>query len=93
MIRPINLLYPLETTPVSGELNSDLLPQEQFQNFRICQRYVEFSEISWEHVEIVRSMQNILELSRTLKGTLKNIPEHMRIIMNIHEHYMDYSEN
>ena len=30
MIRPINLLYPLETTPVSGELNSDLLPQEQF---------------------------------------------------------------
>ena len=29
--RPINLLYPLETAPVSDELNSDPLPQEQIQ--------------------------------------------------------------
>ena len=29
--RPINLLYPLETAPISDELNSDPLPQEQIQ--------------------------------------------------------------
>ena len=29
--RPINLLYPLETAPVSDELNSDPLPHEQIQ--------------------------------------------------------------
>ena len=27
--RPINLLYPLKTAPVSDELNSDFLPHEQ----------------------------------------------------------------
>ena len=29
--RPINLLYPLETAPVSDEFNSDPLPSEQIQ--------------------------------------------------------------
>ena len=31
MNRPINLLYPLETTPVFDELNSDPLPPDKIQ--------------------------------------------------------------
>ena len=38
-------------------------------------------------------MQNILKLSKTFKGTLKNIPGYTRITLNIDEHYKKYSGN
>ena len=55
--------------------------------------YMEISGISWKHVDIPRIMHNIFELTTTFKGTLKYILEHMRIIMNIQEHYMHDSGN
>lgn len=54
---------------------------------------MEISGISWKHVDIPRIMHNIFELTTTFKGTLKYILEHMRIIMNIQEHYMHDSGN